>query len=354
MRLQHAEYTTVEILTHALVALILARAGQTILPRHGAAMLVVSGVAADLDFASYFFGPSAFLRFHRGALHSVPCSIVLLCTIALAFWVVARPLAATDSDSRFRPLSFVAALVVCAVGVATHMLLDLGSGIGVQLLWPFRQRWAAWSLLSNLDPWIVGLLGSALLLPEVFRLVSEEIGERAKNPRGQRAAIIALLLLIIYVGARAGLHSRAIDELNSRDYRGAPPLATGAFPSALSPFAWRGVVSTDNAIEVLEMSLAPGAAFDPDRAAPHYKPEDSAALQAAENTPAAKTFLRYACFPLASLEREDEGYQFTLRDLRFASSDNSADNIIVRVELTTSLGVARHEFRYANSANREQ
>ncbi len=343
-----------EILTHALVALMLARAGQALLPRYGAAMLVVSGVAADLDFACYLGGPSAFLQFHRGVLHSVPCSIVLVCAIAPAFCAAARRHTATNPDSNFRPLSFAQALAVCAFGVVAHLLLDLSSGIGVQLLWPFRQRWTAWNLLSTLDPWVLALLVLGLLLPEVFRLVSEEIGERAKRPRGQRAALITLLLLLIYVATRAGLHSRAVDELNSHDYRGAPPLATGAFPSALSPFAWRGLVSTDNAIEVLEISLAPGAAFDPDRAIPHYKPEDSSALDAAQNTSAAKTFLQYARFPLASLERKDEGFQFTLRDLRFASSDHSADNIVVRVELTTNLRVVSQELRYANFANREQ
>jgi inner membrane protein len=342
----------VEILTHALVSLVLARAGQTQLPRYGLAMLVVTGVAADLDFLSYLGGPSAFLRFHRSVLHSIPGSVVLVCVLAAIFWAVGRQLIANELASKLPPLSFLAALGVCAIGVVAHLLLDLASGIGMQLLWPFRQRWTAWNLLSNVDPWVLVLLALGLLLPEVFRLVSEEIGERGKGPRGQRAALITLLVLLIYVGARTGLHSRALDELNSREYRGAPPLATGAFPSALSPFAWRGVVSTENTIDQMEISLAPGAGFDPDRAVPHYKPEDSAAMEAAQNTSATKTFLRYARFPLASLERDDEGYRFTLRDLRFASSDNSADNIVVRMELRADLRVTREEFRYAHSADR--
>ena len=341
-----------EILNHALLSLLLARAGQAFLPRYGAAMLTVSSVVADFDFVSYLGGPAAFLRFHRGVLHSVPCSVVLVCAIALAFWAVARRHAATNPDAKFCPLSFIEVLAVCAVGVAAHLLLDLASGIGVQLLWPLRQGWTAWNLLSNLDPWILALLVLGLLLPEVFRLVSEEIGEREKRPRGQRAAVVTLLLLLIYVGARSGLHSRAVDELNSREYRGAAPLATGAFPSALSLFAWRGLVSTDNSIVQIEISLAPGAGFDPDQAVPHFKPEDSAALEVAENTPAAKTFLRYARFPLASLERDDEGYRFTLRDMRFASSDYGAENIVVRVELNADLRVTRQEFRYANSVAR--
>jgi membrane-bound metal-dependent hydrolase YbcI (DUF457 family) len=342
----------VETLTHALLSLILARASQKHLPRYGAATLVVSGVAADLDYASYLGGPQAFLRFHRILLHSVLGSALLICALACAFWAADRERSARNPDSPQVPLRFASALAVCTFGAATHLLFDLCSGIGVQLLWPFRQKWTAWNVLTNRDPWVLVLLVLGLLLPEVFRLVSEEIGERKKGPRGQLAAVITLLLLLIYLGARAGLHSRAIDQLNARDYNGQPALAAGAYPSSLSPFAWRGLVSTDNAIDTIEMSLAPGAGFDPESAVPHYKPEDSPALGAAQNTLAAKLFLRYARFPLATLEREDDGFQFTLRDLRFESNDNSSDNIVVRVNLNSNLQVTHEEFRYANIVDR--
>ena len=341
-----------EPLTHALLSLVLARAAQKLLPRYGAAMLVVSGVASDLDFVSYLGGASAFLRFHRGVLHSLPGSLLLACTAASIFWFIARKHSAKYPDSRLDPLRFATALAVCGVGAAVHLVFDVASGIGGQLLWPFRQTWTAWDLLSNLDPWILVLLALGLLLPEILLLVSEEIGERKKGPPGQRAAAVTLLLLLIYVGARARLHSRAIDELSSREYHGAAAIATGAFPSSLSPLAWRGVVSTDSAIEVIEVSLVPGAGFDPERAVRHYKPEESPALVAGQNTWAAKTYLHYARFPLANLERGDEGYRFTLRDMRFAATDKSADNIIVRVELNAGLQVVSQEFRYASSAER--
>jgi inner membrane protein len=342
----------VEILTHALIALTVARAGQKLLPRYGAAMLVVAGVAADLDYLSYFGGPSAYLRFHRGVLHSVLCSFLLVCALALVFWAFARRATTTNSALNLPRLSIVSAVVVCGAGVVVHLLFDLASGIGVRLLWPFRGKWSAWDLVSTIDPWILVVLVLGLALPEVLRLVSEEIGERRRGPRGQLAAIVTLLVLLIYFGTRAGLHSRAVNELNTREYHGAPPLAAGAFPSSISPLAWHGVVSTDNDIEVIEVSLDSGAGYDPDRAVRYYKPEDSAALEAGQNTMAAKTFLRYARFPLASLERDDEGYRFTLRDLRFATSDGGADNILVRVELSGDLRVTRQEFRYVNEPDR--
>ena len=45
-----------EPVTHALTSLALARVGQRRLPRFGTAMLVVAGVAPDLDYASYLGG----------------------------------------------------------------------------------------------------------------------------------------------------------------------------------------------------------------------------------------------------------------------------------------------------------
>jgi membrane-bound metal-dependent hydrolase YbcI (DUF457 family) len=342
----------VEPVTHALTSLLLARAGQKHLPRFGTAMLVVSGVAADLDYLSYFGGASAFLRFHRSLLHSILGSAVLACAVAGVFFLVDRNDRRKPSSASLTALRFLPALTVCAVGAAAHVLLDLSSGIGVKLLWPFRAGWVAWDLLANLDPWILALLLLGIFLPELFRMVSEEIGERNKGPRGQGATVVTLLFFLAYLGARTELHNRAIDVLNSREYHGAPPFAVGVFPTSWSPFRWRAVISTDNAIDEAEISLAPGAQFDPDRTLMHYKPQGSVALDAAQRTKTAKRFLAYARFPLASLEPADHGNRFSVRDMRFAANDASPDNIVAVVELDPSLKVTSQALFYASSSNR--
>lgn len=341
-----------EPVTHALTSLLLARAGQRHLPRYGTAMLIVSGVAADLDYLSYFAGASAFLRLHRTLLHSLLGSAVLACALALMFCLLDRKHMQRPSATALPPLPFVAALMVCAVGVTANLLLDLASGIGVRLLWPFRGGWTAGNLLTNLDPWILLILGLGICLPELFRLVGEEIGEKRKGARGQAAAVVALLFFAVHLGARSELHSRAIDVLNSREYRGAPSLAVGAFPTAFSPFRWRAVISTDNAIDETEISLAPGAQFDPDRVFTHYKPQDSAALDAAQQTETAKRFLAYARFPLASIQQSDAGYQVSLSDLRFATTDASPDNIVAVVELDPNSMVTSQKLVYATFSDR--
>jgi inner membrane protein len=316
-------------------------------------MLVVSGVAADLDYLSYFGGAAAFLRFHRTLLHSILGCALVACVTAAAFFALNKARGqkreSENPSSTRRELTFGLALFVCVIGAASHILLDLVSGIGVQLFWPFRAGWQGWDLLTNLDPWILALLTAALLLPELFRLVSEEIGEQKGGSRGRAAAIAALSLLVLYIGARADLHSKAINLLTSREYHGKPPLSAAAFPSPSTPFGWRGVVSTDATVEELEVSLFPGAAFDPDRSFTRYKPEPTTALDAGLRTQAAKIFLAYASIPFASVNRVEEGYRFELRDLRFAPNDASPENIIARVDFNSSLQIRLEELRYASS-----
>jgi inner membrane protein len=343
----------VEPFTHAFTSLALARAGQKHLPRFGTAMLVVSGIAPDLDYASYVGGASAFMRFHRTALHSVAGSALMACAIAGAFCALDKRLP-QNNRARARasaPLAFGPALAVCAVGAASHTLLDLVSGIGVQLLWPFRTHWSARNLANNFDLWILLVLVAGLLLPLLFRLISEEVGERKKGPGGSRAAVVTLLLLTAYLGARAYLHSQAIDLLLSREYHGRIPLEAGAFPESSTPFNWRGLVVTDDTIEEVGVPLGSGGEFSPERSLTHYKPQDSPALDVGEKTAAAARFLKYAQFPLASVQRLEAGYRVEVSDLRFASGDTEPANIFVRVDLDSELQVRHEAYLFASSPN---
>ena len=87
-----------EPFTHAFTSLALARAGQRQLPRFGTAMLVVSGLALDLDYLSYVGGANAFMRFHRTALgleiaelnrpppDSIPVAAIYTCEDGIVAW----------------------------------------------------------------------------------------------------------------------------------------------------------------------------------------------------------------------------------------------------------------------------
>jgi len=336
----------VEPVTHALTSLALARATQKRLPRFGVAILIVSGVAPDLDYVSYFTGPGAFLRFHRAVLHSLSGILVLVSVIASVFFWMNRRCPAKKSAL---PLPFIVAFTFACLGASWHLILDISSGEGVQLLWPFRTSSFAWNLSTDFDLWILILLIVGLFLPALLRLVSEEIGERGNTEGLRRGASITILLLCGYLGARGILHRHAVDLLYSREFHGRAPVFAGAFPQPGSPFNWRGVVFTDSTIEELQFSLAPGAQFDPDRSQSLFKPQDSPALEAGEQTAAARTFVDYARFPFASVYPLGNGSRFELRDLQFARDDASPENIMVRVDFDGSLRIKRQEFLFTSS-----
>jgi membrane-bound metal-dependent hydrolase YbcI (DUF457 family) len=338
-----------EPVTHALTSLALARATRSRLPRFGTAILIVSGVAADLDYLSYFDGAETFFKFHRALLHSLLGSLVLVCTIAATFCWAARKRPARQSVAL---LPFIAAFTIACLGAASHLLLDFASGEAVQLFWPFRVRSIAWNFAANIDPWILFLLLAGLLLPGLFRLVSEEIGERKTANGGRRAATITLLLLIAYLAARGTLHHRAVHLLLSRDYHGRAPIFAGAFPRSLSPFDWSGVAVTYSTIEEVHVSLAPGAEFDPGRSVTHIKPQESPVLDAGESASVVKKFLERARFPLASVYPLEDGSRLELHDLQFAPGDTSLANIFVRVDFDAALRIKREEFLFSSARGR--
>jgi hypothetical protein len=312
-------------------------------------MLVVAGVAPELDYLSFFGGAGAFLRWDRAALHSIVGAGAVACVTAAAFWAADRRRARDGAVAS--PLRFAPALVVAGIGATANVVLDLASGTGVQLLWPFYIHKYAWNLLANLDPWILILLIGGLLLPQLFRLVSEEIGDRKKRVRGRRAAIVVLSAMVAYIGARAVLHGTAVDILLSRDYHGREPLSAGAFPSSTSLFDWRGVAVTEDTVEEARVPVGPGAEFDAERTSTRYKPEDSVALRVGERSDATQMYLQYARFPLANITQLEDGHRIEIHDVQFPSGDLSRANTFVRVDVDSRLRVVREEILFAASPN---
>jgi len=308
-------------------------------------MAVVAGLAPDSDALSLAGGPGVHLEYNRTVTHSLCGSAVLAALVAATFWLAGR-------KHSVAPIRFAPALGVTAAATACHLLLDLSESYGIMLLWPFRKTWLSWDLVDWIDPWILAVLLAGWLLPGLFRMITEEIGARPAARGAQRWAATALALLAVYCGGRALLHERALDVLGSSLYHGASPVAIGAFPEAVSPLEWRGIVATENTLEEIRVSLAPGSFFDPDRSRTSFKPEPSPALQAALGTATAHAFLQFARFPAASVERQIDGYRVTLRDLRFPERRRIGGGSIAVVELDSQGRVRSEGIRFAAAAGK--
>jgi membrane-bound metal-dependent hydrolase YbcI (DUF457 family) len=304
--------TNMEPVTHALTSFALGRAGLNKVNRMATPMLLASGLLADVDWFSKLGGPRVYLHSYRTATHSLLGTLTIVVILGLAFWLVGRKVPTLR-------VSLGLAFLICAIGAASHLLLDLLNPYGVKLLWPFDGKWYGFDLASDVDGWIIFFLIVGLLTPELFRLVLQEIGSKP-NPHGRRrGAIWGLAIVLIFIAARAVFHHRAIALLDAREYRSQTPLVVGAFPHPSTPLDWSGVVETDNAMVNVDVPLGFGNFFDPEDAAVHFKPEPSQTLESALKSAAAVEFISFARFPLANVEPFGDGYEVRIRDMRYAS-----------------------------------
>jgi len=189
------------------------------------------------------------------------------------------------------------------------------------------------------------------LLPLLIGLVNEEVGARKKGPGGQRAAFVTLALLAAYFGWRANLHSRAVNLLLSREYHGRIALSAEAFPASSAPYQWRGIVDTDDTMELVDVLLGPGDEFDSNRSETLFKPQPSSALVAGEDSATARAFLLYAKVPFAQVRPLEAGYRVEIRDLRFAPGDYEPANIFARIDFNSRVQTMRQGFFFASNPN---
>ena len=340
-----------EPVTQVLASIALSRAGLNKLTPHATPILIAAALAPDLDLLTVAGSAGAYLRFHRTLLHSLVGGFaVALALAAIATSILNLRKSKEQSPQKSFLVAFSRILVLTICGVALHELLDLCDASGARLLWPFRAGWQAWYLGPDLDPLILILLTAAIALPALFKLVGEEIGERRKkNPVPRRWALAAFVIIGLYLGFRATMHSQAIDLLESAIYRGEVPLAVGAYPDSISPLDWRGVAATDNTLQEIQLHIESGEKFDADRAITHYKPAKPEVLAAAEHAAAIREFVAYARFPIASVQSTDAGgWHVELRDLRIPANSTSWENIIAAVDLSATMQIQKEEIRFAH------
>jgi LexA-binding, inner membrane-associated putative hydrolase len=311
----------VDPLTHGVASFALQRAFFPRAPWRGVVAIVTAGIALDVDWFTASLGPWDYLRWHRAATHS----LVFLSVLVVAAFLF----------SRFAKNGTWNGLLAPAVAAVTllHLFLDLCQSEGVAPLWPFSSRRFALDWLPTIEPWLLTTLIAAIALPELFRLVSDEIGARNKRPRGQNGAVIGLAVAALYIGLRALLHANAVTALEARTIAGETPQRAAAFPDATSPFHWHGVVETRSALNLVSMRSMGGEVSYASGITTLHKPEPSLTLTAAQSAPAAVRFLSFARFPKATVQAESEGFSVEIQDLKDQAAETKSRTVFAEIDL---------------------
>ena len=347
-----------DIVTHGLASLAVARG---FFPRSGKLVIasaVLAGIFANIDWLSYYLGPETYLAWHHAYVHSILTAVLLAALIGALLPAVAKRKSrasggGTQEESKPRVRGVIVSSFAAPICTALlHVAADACQSSGVALFLPFSSRRFAADWLPRIDPWILTILVVTIAVPELLRLVSSEIGAKEKRPRGQMGAIVGLALILVYVGARAILHSNVLAMMNARTFHGETPRRVSAFPESLSVTTWEGIAETDSALNEIEVNLAASSTFDPDTSVRIFKPEASPALEAARNTGTAKRFLVTAQVPKASVEKTETGYVVVLRDLRYVTAGETQREVAARIELDLNYKVRSEELDWARDLPR--
>lgn len=334
-------------LTHTLTAVALSHAGLNRKTRFATLTVIAGANLPDLDVVTWAADTATYLHYHRGITHSILGAFVLGVFAGLAAYVAGRRAGPNPQGLAANSEWLIASGLA---GTASHLLLDFTNAYGVRPFLPFSARWYAWDIVFIIDPVLVFFLAAGLGIPAILRLISEEVG--ADKPAYRAGAVFALAAVGALWGLRDVAHRRAVTLLDSHQYAQENPRRVGAFPSPANPFAWTGVVETDSAFHVLAVNALDGR-INPAEAQVFRKPEMSPALDAAMKTRTGEIFLDFAGFPWGEVRELDDGYDVSLRDLRFHMPGADRRGFVVRVNLDKQLRLHSESFSFRAAPDRE-
>ncbi|MDJ0652641.1 MAG: metal-dependent hydrolase [Xanthomonadales bacterium] len=207
---------------HTLVGASLACTGLEKKARFGRSTLIIAANLPDIDVAAMFWGGAAAYGFRRGITHGLPALVVLPVILALLMLALSRLRPARDGvDSSFRCL-----LLLSAIGVVSHPMLDWLNTYGMRWLMPMVDQWYYGDTLFIVD-WMMWLiLATGLLLTR--RMASGD------QPALRRPAVLALLTMTAYVGANFAITQQA-ERVTLAELQSNPPTRLMASPVALNP-----------------------------------------------------------------------------------------------------------------------
>lgn len=293
--------------------------------------MVLALEAPDIDSLWYFAGPVAGLQHHRGITHSfVGAPFVAAMVVAIVYgiyrWMDSRGMRSRGTQPKLPP-NWKLLYGYALLGALVHLFQDFTNNYGVRPFAPFNPKWYSWDIVFIIDPIMLVALLLGLVVPGLLALITEEIGSRKPQFRGRGGAIFALLCLAMVIFVRDFEHRRAVNALNARTYRNQEPVRASAFPQILSPFAWNGVVETQDFFQMLPVDSGSGEVDPLNKSIVRFKPEETPVTLAAKKSRLGRVYLDWAKYPLVTVERLEGGrHQVQFEDLRFESVEALAQH----------------------------
>jgi inner membrane protein len=322
-----------DTLTHSLCGLTLAQSGLKQLAPQATLTLLLGANLPDIDMVSTFGGAINYLKYHGGIAHSIVGVFLGALVLASLIYFINKHF------SRQQPaVAWWRFFLIAGAALGSHLLLDLSSTDGVRLFSPFDSHRYSLDLVRTIDPCILACLILGLAVPFIARLVNQEIGAAA--PKRSYGAILALILILGYLGAKEFSHRLAMVELRNMTFRDEAPIRMAVMPDQLSPFGWHGIVETETSFYlVLTGAFLAAPPVLNQKGKIYFKDPRFPILDAARQGPQCQLYLAVARFPLARVEETGLGFQVEWRDLWDELSGFRGSRFILTSQLNRQLKI---------------
>ena len=328
--------------------------------------LMLGAIFPDSDVIRDIFSHDKLLMitWHRSITHS----LILLPLWALLLAAITR---AFTNWRKWEAPSFAALSAIYAVGILSHILMDLITSFGTMIWSPVKWSRPAWDLIFIVDFSLSAILLVPQLLawaysqPEKMRrrvialwliltpvpFLIARLGENVGAPISDRVVLIlvvvltAILLLparrglgfkipyrqwnraglaaaLIYIALSVSNHRVALARINKfAELYHLQVQSIGALPLPPSLWNWDGLVRTDHGVFELRMDVSQKPSSDSELLAQEhrYYPDapPNSYIDAARRLPEVQKVLWFARFPVTQFHKEGDDAIVEISDARF-------------------------------------
>ena len=308
--------------------------------------MTLAAEAPDLDIFWQFKDRISYFAHHRGFTHSfVGLLFMSALTVAVmyGFWRLrGRKTNIPDLPPRWGLL-----FVFAYIAGLSHILLDFTNNYGVRPFWPFWEKWYSWDIVFIVEPALYIILIAALVLPAIF-------SRHQRPPRGQVAAVLALVCVAILYTVRDYEHREALQAVSAVAFDSGSkppetPLRASVYPYPWSLTHWFTVAEMPTFFADTDIDSRSGV-LNRDLLEFYATPQETPATLAAKQTYLGRVFLDWARYPVLATSAEGDDAILRFRDLRFDYPQfRGRITLSGWVELNQNLQVVQEGF-----GNREQ
>ncbi len=191
----------------------------------------LAAAAPDIDFVLLLFGEITYLENHRGATHSL---------LLMPIWAWLLAVACAILLGRRYP--WRAYYGVILLGIFVHILGDLITSYGTQILAPFSDWAPGWNTTFIIDPWFSGLIVAGL---------AASLYWRPRTGAALGLAAVTALVLFQYTQYRSAVD---LGETWARE-QGLTDYVAQAYPQPWEPFNWMVVVDRGEQYAIARVNL---------------------------------------------------------------------------------------------------